>query len=69
MFRFFTQKKWQLWSWLGSITILLSLWLQVKIDVKINASSFGSPSTLAEWLPMTNNILNARQPSNEALGI
>jgi peptide/bleomycin uptake transporter len=36
MFKFFTQKKWQLWSWLGSITILLSLWLQVKIDVKIN---------------------------------
>ena len=36
MFKFFTNKKWQLWSWLGSITILLSLWLQVKIDVKIN---------------------------------
>ena len=36
MFKFFTEKKWQLWSWLGSITILLSLWLQVKIDVKIN---------------------------------
>jgi len=36
MFNFFTEKKWQLWSWLGSITILLSLWLQVKIDVKIN---------------------------------
>ena len=34
--KFFTEKKWQLWSWLGSITILLSLWLQVKIDVKIN---------------------------------
>ena len=31
MFKFFTEKKWQLWSWLGSITILLSLWLQVKI--------------------------------------
>jgi len=36
MFKFYTEKKWQLWSWLGSITILLSLWLQVKIDVKIN---------------------------------
>ena len=36
MFKFFTQKKWQLWSWLGSFVILLSLWVQVKIDVKIN---------------------------------
>ena len=25
-----------MWSWLGSAIILLSLWLQVKIDVKIN---------------------------------
>ena len=36
MFKFFTQKKWQLWSWLGSFVILSSLWVQVKIDVKIN---------------------------------
>ena len=25
-----------MWSWLGSFIILLSLWVQVKIDVKIN---------------------------------
>jgi peptide/bleomycin uptake transporter len=36
MFRFFVIKKWFLWSWLGSFVILLSLWVQVKIDVKIN---------------------------------
>ena len=36
MFRFFKLKKWFLWSWLGSIIILSSLWVQVKIDVKIN---------------------------------
>ena len=36
MFKFFTQRKWQLWSWLGSFVILSSLWVQVKIDVKIN---------------------------------
>ena len=36
MFRFFTIKKWFLWSWLGSLIILSSLWVQVKIDVKIN---------------------------------
>ena len=36
MFKFFTQRKCQLWAWLGSFIILLSLWVQVKIDVKIN---------------------------------
>ena len=36
MFRFFMIKKWLLWSWLGSFVILSSLWVQVKIDVKIN---------------------------------
>ncbi len=36
MFRFFTIKKWYFWSWLGSLIILSSLWVQVKIDVKIN---------------------------------
>jgi peptide/bleomycin uptake transporter len=36
MFRFFTQKQWALWSWLGSAIILSSLWVQVQIDVKIN---------------------------------
>jgi len=36
MFRFFTQKQWALWSWLGSAVILSSLWVQVQIDVKIN---------------------------------
>ncbi len=36
MFRFFKSKKWFLWAWLGSLTILSSLWIQVKIDVKIN---------------------------------
>jgi len=36
MFKFFTQKKWQLWAWLGSLVVLSSLWVQVKIDVKIN---------------------------------
>ena len=36
MFRFFTDRNWFLWSWLGSFIILSSLWIQVKIDVKIN---------------------------------
>ena len=36
MFRFFVIRKWFLWSWFGSFVILSSLWVQVKIDVKIN---------------------------------
>ena len=36
MFRFFTQKNWYFWSWIGSFIILSSLWVQVEIDVKIN---------------------------------
>jgi len=36
MFSFFTNRKWFLWSWLGSVIILGSLWVQVEIDVRIN---------------------------------
>jgi peptide/bleomycin uptake transporter len=36
LFRFFTTRKWLLWAWVGSFIILSSLWVQVKIDVKIN---------------------------------
>ena len=36
MFRFFVIRKWFFWSWLGSLVILSSLWVKVKIDVKID---------------------------------
>ena len=36
MFRFFFDRKWFLWAWLGSLLILTSLWVRVKIDVAIN---------------------------------
>ena len=36
MFKFFTERQWALWAYLGSIIILSSLWVQVQIDVKIN---------------------------------
>ena len=36
MFKFFTNKKWFLWSLLGSALILVSTWYQVQLDVKIN---------------------------------
>ena len=37
MFLFFTNKKWFLWSYIGTIVVLSFLWLQVKIDVEVNA--------------------------------
>jgi len=36
MFKFFIKKDWFLWAYLGSAVILISIWLQVQIDVKIN---------------------------------
>jgi len=36
MWLFFKSRKWAVWAYLGSITILASLWLSVQIDVKIN---------------------------------
>ena len=36
MFKFFTQRKWFLWAYLGAAVILTSLWLSVQIDVQIN---------------------------------
>ena len=36
MYKFFTSNKWFLWAYIGSTTILTSIWLQVQIDVKIN---------------------------------
>jgi len=36
MFKFFTERKWFLWAYLGSAVILTSLWLSVQIDVQIN---------------------------------
>lgn len=37
MFRFFKSREWFFWAWLGSAVILASLWVQVQIDVMINA--------------------------------
>ena len=41
MFKFFTNKDWFLWSWVGGFLILFSTWYQVQLDVKIN-EWFGS---------------------------
>ena len=58
MFKFFTKKKWQLWAWLGSFIILSSLWLQVKIDVKIN-----------EWFGLFYDMIQKALASPNAITI
>ena len=65
MFRFFLNKKWWLWSWFGSIIILGSLWVQVKIDVKIN-EWFGVFYDMIQKALATPNAITANEglPSN-----
>jgi len=36
MFKFFTDKRWHLWSIGGTILILVATWYQVQLDVRIN---------------------------------
>ena len=36
MFKFFTNPKWYVWAYVGSVVILTSIWVQVQIDVLIN---------------------------------
>ena len=36
MFKFFTEKKWYLWSIGGTLLILSATWYQVQLDVQIN---------------------------------
>ena len=58
MFRFFKLKKWFVWSWLGSLIILSSLWVQVKIDVKIN-----------EWFGLFYDMIQKALASPNAITI
>jgi peptide/bleomycin uptake transporter len=36
MFRFFYDKRWRLWSTLGTLTIIAAIWYSVQLDVQIN---------------------------------
>ena len=58
MFKFFTVKKWLFWSWLGTIIILSSLWIQVKIDVAIN-----------EWFGQFYDMIQKALASHNAITI
>ena len=56
MFKFFTQKKWFLWSILGSLFILLSTWYQVQLDVRINEWFGEFYDTLQEALTTPGSV-------------
>ena len=56
MFKFFTQKKWFLWSIFGSIFILISTWYQVQLDVKINEWFGEFYDTLQKALTTPNSV-------------
>ena len=59
MFKFFTNKKWFLWSILGSIFILVSTWYQVQLDVKINEWFGEFYDTLQKALTTPNSVSEA----------
>ena len=56
MFKFFTQKKWFLWSIFGSLFILVSTWYQVQLDVKINEWFGEFYDTLQKALTTPNSV-------------
>ncbi len=56
MFKFFTQKKWFLWSILGSVFIIVATWYQVQLDVKINEWFGEFYDTLQKALTTPNSV-------------
>ena len=59
MFKFFVQRKWFLWSVLGSVFILVSTWYQVQLDVKINEWFGEFYDTLQKALTTPNSVSEA----------
>ena len=56
MFKFFTDKKWYLWSIGGTILILCATWYQVQLDVKINEWFGEFYDTLQKALTEPNSV-------------
>ena len=56
MFKFFTQKKWHLWSIGGTIIILAATWYQVQLDVRINEWFGEFYDTLQKALTEPNSV-------------
>ncbi len=56
MFKFFTQKKWFLWSIGGTLLILGATWYQVQLDVRINEWFGEFYDTLQKALTEPNSV-------------
>ena len=56
MFKFFTQKKWFVWSIGGTLLILIATWYQVQLDVKINEWFGEFYDTLQKALTEPNSV-------------
>ena len=56
MFKFFTQRKWHLWSIGGTIIILVATWYQVQLDVRINEWFGEFYDTLQKALTEPNSV-------------
>ena len=57
MFKFFTQKKWFMWSIGGTLIILLATWYQVQLDVRINEWFGEFYDTLQKALTEPNSVM------------
>ena len=56
MFKFFTQRKWFLWSIGGTLLILGATWYQVQLDVRINEWFGEFYDTLQKALTEPNSV-------------
>ena len=56
MFKFFTDKRWHLWSIGGTILILAATWYQVQLDVRINEWFGEFYDTLQKALTEPNSV-------------
>ena len=57
MFKFFTDKRWYLWSIGGTLLILMATWYQVQLDVRINEWFGEFYDTLQKALTNPNSVL------------
>ena len=77
MFKFFTEPKWYVWAYVGSVVILTSIWVQVQIDVQINEwfgefydmiqKALGTPNAITCLLytsPSPRDTERSRMPSS-----
>ena len=56
MFKFFTDRRWYLWSIGGTLLILMATWYQVQLDVRINEWFGEFYDTLQKALTNPNSV-------------